>query len=188
MIAAGLTLAAGLAFAAEPSAAPSASAVGERQEILAELRERGILPPAADSWGPREEALLARMRRAEARGALDVLREEAPALRGLAVSHRSGLRKIPRLTKAGFEKYVFFQSQRARKYFEDQGADAKDIFRLRSLDGRRLFDRKGILTPEGEELYDRVLEGRMALWKDPWGKTQGGPPAGGGASDSGEAP
>jgi len=177
MIGAAWLLAAGLALAAPPADHASASAASapvvvdvDRQNTLAELRERKIIAAGAEFWKPEDMALLGRLRRAEKRGAFALLREEIGNLRGFVVEHRTPKGRIPWLTKQGFDKFQFLSSQRARQYFEEQGVDAKFIFKLKDPLGKKLFTSKGILTPEGQELYERASSGISVRWMDPSGK------------------
>jgi len=98
-----------------------------------------------------------------------------PGAKGLAVSSRraGSSAKRWRLTKEGYEKYLFSRSQDALDYFESKGVDAKWAFSLTDLKGRRLFDGGGLLTEAGESLYARLRAGRKAFWKTPSGEVMG---------------
>jgi len=162
-----LTLAATMAFATQPSTSSASIPVSvERQEVLIEMRARKILSTTASRWSLEDKALLARMRQAEAEGAINLLKEDLGTLRGYVIMHGSGVDKYLWLTKIGFEKYVFFKSQRARKFFEDQDTDAKFVFELKDTQGEKLFDSKGLLTSAGDELYNRILQGGTVRWID----------------------
>jgi len=120
-------------------------------------------------------SLLERIRRAEAAGAVAALRKRWPAVAGLAVAYRpvgTAAKKF-RLTKEGYEKFLFARSQDALEYFESKGVEAKWAFSLTDLEGRRLFDAGGLLTEPGEALYARARAGEKAFWRTPSGAVLG---------------
>ena len=162
------------AFAREP-ARKALSAEEERHNVLAEMWQRRILAPDAGQWSDEDMNLLERVRRAEAAGAVEVLRRRWPAVQGLVVAYKpvGAPVKSFRLTKEGYEKYLFSRSQDALDYFESKGVDAKWAFSLTDLKGRRLFDGGGLLTEAGESLYARLRAGRKAFWKTPSGEVMG---------------
>lgn len=146
----------------------------DRQNILAQMWKRRIISPKTDIWSVQDFALLRRIQRAESMDAFRLLREELGSLRGYAVEHEaSAKRKKLWLLKVGFERYFFLKSQRARRYFENIGPDAKWVFQIRTLEGTRLFDGRGLLTEAGEELYDRILLGDKVEWQAPSGEVKG---------------
>lgn len=168
-------LAAGLVFSSVPSPAGAEGTPvvdPQRQATLVEMRERGILGPSSEYWRAEDVALLNKLRRAETNGAFDLIREELGTLRGMAVEHRASGGPVLRLTKRGYDRYEFLKSQKARQYFEDQGVEASRIFKLKDPLDKRLFTTKGILTPEGEDLYDRAALGIAVRWMDESGKIQ----------------
>ncbi|MBI5631443.1 MAG: hypothetical protein HY921_11230 [Elusimicrobia bacterium] len=165
-----------------PSLAESPSeGVRERQNLLAELWQRRILPPEANQWSPSEMAVLLRIRNAEASGAVSYLRKKKELSQGFAVPYRfaanpqTGLR----LTKEGFERYLLLKSQDALAYFDSKDVEAKWAFQQRTMQGKLLFDGRGLLTEAGEELYARVLAGKEAFWRTSSGEIRGNrrPPA-----------
>lgn len=155
-------------------AAPPVSA--ERQGVLVEMRERGILEPGALGWSPHELDLLERARKAERSGAFDLLRAHLGDLRGYAVVRRPapGIRQL-RLTRAGYERYLFLKSQLARQYLESRGGDAKRVFRFSDVRGRLLFDDKGLLTQDGEDFYERAARAERVGWRDETGSLRSAP-------------
>lgn len=157
---------------AKAERAPAVSA--KRQSFLIELRRRGIIAADADAWTPEQYTLLLRVREAEALGAFDLLRAKLGGLVGAAVEHKgeSDYKELW-LTQAGYRKFIFILSQDARAYFESKGAEAKWVFSLRSLAGRRLFDSKGILTQEGIDVYNRVRRDLEVFWKHGDGSVNG---------------
>ena len=149
--------------------------------MLAELWQRRIISPDVDQWSPQDMDLLVRIRNAEAFGAFAYLRLRLRTLRGFAVDYRpsgSSTTRL-RLTKEGFVRYLSLKSQEALAYFESRDVEAKWVFKLRDLDGHRLFGEEGQLTPEGEALYSLAASGKPAYWKSPNGEISGNrrPPA-----------
>jgi hypothetical protein len=161
--------------APEPSYAEQRSEQSERQNVLSEMWQRRLLPADVLQWNAEDMALLQRLRRAEASGALNVLRRRFMGLKGLAVEYRPvGAQSSGwRLTKEGYQRYIFVRSQDALQYFDTKEIGAKDAFKLTDLDGNKLFDSTGLLTDAGEALYDRILAGLEAFWKNPAGVISG---------------
>lgn len=150
----------------------------ERQNILAEMWQRRILPTDAAQWTPEDMALLRRLRNAEAAGAFSALKARFGGLKGMAAPHRpagSSETRL-RLTKEGYDRYLRLRTQQALEYFEKKGVDAKWGFRLKDLQGRALFDSGGLLSEAGEDLYNRVLANREARWQAPNGEMFGNRP------------
>jgi hypothetical protein len=177
LIVEGLALSAALAFAAPSSTSSIRVPVSpQRQEILTEMRARRILPAAANAWKPADEILLARMRQAEASGALDLLKKNLGTLQGFAIWHRVGADRSQWLTKAGYDKYLFFRSQQARAYFEEQDTPSRVVFQIKNIQGEELFDSTGLLTSAGEELYNRILRGEKVRWVAPSGQVMDNAP------------
>lgn len=139
--------------------------------------QRRILPPDNDQWSPEDMALLVRIRAAEAAGALALLKRRLGTLKGFAAPYRPvGTREaVWRLTKDGHEKYLFLRSQDALRYFEAKGVDAKWVFSLADMEGRKLFE-AGVLTGAGEAVYSRALAGLEARWKTASGEVMGNRP------------
>ena len=161
-----------------PSLAITNSALSERQNILAEMRQRKILSPDIDRWNPEDIALLLRLRRAEAAGAVERLKARGYSLKNLVVVYkRPGSSNIRlRLTREGYERYRLAQSQEALAYFEAKGVEAKWAFYLKDMQDRLVFDPRGLLTETGEDLYSRVSAGKESHWKTPSGETFGNRP------------
>jgi hypothetical protein len=184
MLAAAILLAALSARAADddynhkapaPSASDARSSAAQRQETLSELWQRRILPPDSSRWQPEDIALLERLRRAESADAVRMLRRRLHGLKDLAVEYRpvGGAVTEWRLTKEGFTRYLFLRSQDALDYFDGKDIPAKTAFQLTDLDGKKLFDKSGLLTEAGEAVYDRAQDGLEARWKLPSGEIAG---------------
>lgn len=175
-----LVLAAALAWGSGAQAPQGISV--ERQRLLTEMRKRRITAPDAVSWSPEQYTQLLRAREAEALGAFALLRAKLGTLRGFAVEHRQPDGFVTLwLTKRGYEQFVFLHSQDARAYFEAHGSEARWVFQTRSVQGKKLFDRDGILTQEGLDVYNRIGRGLEVFWKLPDGRLTGTvrPPKGG---------
>lgn len=129
--------------------------------------ERGVIVRGERQWEPEDMRLLERMREAEQLKAFDLLRERAGTLRGLAVNRKlDDGRRALWLTRAGYERYRYLKSQQARRYFEQKGTDAKWVFKVRDMDGKKLFEATGMLSEAGDALYTRILLGLPADWLD----------------------
>jgi hypothetical protein len=146
-----------------------------RQSVLAEMWQRRVLPPDAVRWTADDAMLLKRLRAADAAGAVDFLRRRLHGLKGLAVQNRpaGGLGASWRLTKEGYDRWKFLRAQDAVAYFDDQEVGAKSTFQLADADGKRLFEKNGLLTDEGEIVWSRIEAGRETHWKTPGGETLG---------------
>jgi hypothetical protein len=168
--------------------APASSAADQdpgeagRQSVLAEMWQRRVLPPDAVRWSAEDAILLKRLRRADAEGAPEFLLRRLHGLKGLAVKYRpaGGLGATWRLTKEGYERYQFLRAQDAVAYFDDQEVGAKSTFQLTDAEGRKLFEKNGLLTDAGDVVWSRIEAGLEAHWKTPAGEVLGNkrrPPA-----------
>ena len=150
-----------------------------RQNVLAEMWQRRILTTDASQWSPDDMALLLRMRAAEAGDALALLKRRYHTLKGFTVVHRAaGSDRLQvRLTKDGFERYLFTKTQDALDYFESRDIGAKWAYQLTDLKGVPLFQRSsGLLTEAGDALFSKAAAGEPAWWKTPAGEVQGNRP------------
>lgn len=151
-------------------------------EGLAELKARGVVAKDAAAWSPEEAAFLKRIRRAEALGALQFIRDKTGSLSGTVVNLETGKGyKKPLLTVAGFERWLFLLSQEARTFFEAKGAEAKYVFQIADLSGKRLFTDEGVLTDDGIDLYLAARAKKPVFWRNTDGRPTGTvrPPADG---------
>ncbi|MEE8425385.1 MAG: hypothetical protein V3S11_06130, partial [Elusimicrobiota bacterium] len=144
-----------------------------RETFLREFQRRGIVEKDAHSWTPEQYTMLLRLREAEAIGAFPLLRRKLGTLRGFAVEEKVGDYRQLWLTKEGYRRFIFVLSQDARSYFESKGAEAKWVFALRSLRGRKLFAKNGILTQEGISVYTRARRKIPVFWKHANGRLNG---------------
>ncbi len=137
------------------------------------MRARRLIDEKDNDWNPAQYTELLRLREAEALGAFELLRVKLGTLRGLAAEQKvDGYKKL-RLTSAGYRRFIFYLSQDARTYFESKGAEAKYVFETRSVQGKRLFTKKGILTQRGIEAYNRIQRKLPVFWKYPDGRVTG---------------
>ena len=156
------------------AACAAAPAVPAADGALAEMRARRVVAKDAASWTPEQAATLKRLRQAETMGALQFLRDHTGTLDGSAVELASdkGYKRLI-LTVEGHERFLFILSQEARQFFEAKGAEAKWVFKITALDGKRLFDDDGLLTPEGVDLYLKARRKLPVFWHSTDGRTVG---------------
>lgn len=147
------------------SAAPAS--VDNRQAMLEEIWQRRLLPPDQTEWAPKDLDLLRKIRAVES-DALAYLGHRPGGTRPWTSPRRGASPgERPRLTKEGYEHYLFLLTQDAIKYFEDKGADAKWAFKLRDWDDKPMFDGGGVITPEGIAVYRRARLNLEVFWKAP---------------------
>lgn len=160
-----------------PSLAAPAGVQAERQNTLAELWQRKILSTDLNAWSPEDMETLRRLRNAEAMGALEFLRDRFKTVKGFVVEHRPMGSKNTRLrlTKPGFDRYLFAKSQEALRYFDRKGVEVKWAFSLKDLDGHDVFA-NGLLTEEGDILFTRLLNNKPAFWRTSSGQIGGNRP------------
>lgn len=173
-----LVLLASLAFAVtgghEAPVVPqeTKAVVPEKQNLLAEFWQRRIISTDASSWSPEDLALLQRIRGAERLGALPLLKKKFGSLKAFTVVHKG----TTRLTRPGYEKYLFLKSQDAVKWFEAKEVDAKWVYQLKDEKGKDVFDGNGLLTEDGDVLFTRVTHNLPTYWVLPSGERQGNRP------------
>jgi len=143
-------------------------------QTLSEMRKRRLVPPDQEEYTADDYTQLQRVREAQALGAFKLIRQRLATLKGYAVETRGadGLPDIW-LTSEGYRKYLFLKSQTARGVFEQHGAEAKFVFKLKDTRGKALFDQRGMLTQEGDSTYNRLLRGLPAWWRYPDGRVGG---------------
>ncbi len=150
------------------AASAPADVQAQTEATLQEMWQRRILSTDAKRWSPEDLDLLQRMREAERYGAVALLRRRG-GLAGLAVSFKSSPTAPAtfKLTREGYERWLTLRSREAIDYFEQKGVLARWVFFLVDLDGRRLFDGGGRLTPKGEYVYDLASVNMPIWWKVP---------------------
>jgi len=145
----------------------------DREYLLTEMRSRRIIGKDEKSWSPSQYTRLLRLREAQALGAFDLLMAKLGTLRGVAAEPTVNGTKRLWLTRTGYDRFVFYLSQDARAYFERKGAEAKYVFQVKSIKGKRLFTDKGKLTQQGIEIYNRIQRKLPVFWKQPDGRVTG---------------
>ncbi|MBI5244189.1 MAG: hypothetical protein HY922_11025 [Elusimicrobia bacterium] len=138
------------------------------------MKKRRIAAIDQEDYTADDTTLLLRVREAQALGAFSLLREKLATLKGFATETRGpdGSQDVW-LTLEGYRRYLFLKSQTARYYFETHGTEAKSVFRLKDLRGKLLFDPRGMLTQEGDAIYNQVQRGLPTWWRHPDGKVGG---------------
>lgn len=176
-----LALLAGPAAAADVGGGHEAAAVttagaavqaDSRRVLLEEMCQRRILPPDQKMWSPDDYELLERIRRAED-DALTLLKRRGGYRAWTAKPRPGAALGAPRLTKEGYERYLFLLTQDAIDYFESKGADAKWVFKLKDWEGRSLFDARGSITEAGAAVYRRAGLNLEVFWRSPDGAVFG---------------
>lgn len=137
------------------------------------MRARRILGENEKSWSPAQYTRLLRLREAQALGAFDLLLAKLGSLRGAAAEPVVSGAKRLWLTQPGYDRFIFYLSQDARAYFETKNAEAKYVFEIRSIQGKRWFTDKGMLTQHGIEAYNRVQRKLPVFWKYSDGRVSG---------------
>lgn len=157
-------------ISAEFHATQTPKTTPSRADVLSDLKQRGIVTPDAEDFTAEDLNLLSRMKRAESLGAVDLLAGKYHSLQGLVFETKANETVVLHLTQIGFDRYIFFLSQKALDYFESRGAEMKWAFKTSDLEGHALFNSKGLLTQSGEDLFYRLLEKIPTRWKLPSGK------------------
>lgn len=142
--------------------------------LIKEMRRRAIVSANTSRWTPDQYTLLLRCREAEKMGAFEFLREKLGSLRGLAVEFRApeGYDGLD-LTVEGYRKFIFALSQEAFGYFESKGAQGQWLYKIKTIDGKRIFTDDGMLTHEGVTVYLKTKRKIPAFWKFPNGRIVG---------------
>ncbi len=151
--------------------APSAeapSAADDKGAILKEMWQRRILAPDQSDWAPEDWSLLKRMRE-EQQDAIELL--DARAGGAKPWMSRRGVPSV--LTKAGFDKYVAITTQDALAWFQTKGVSAKWALKLRDMEDRPLFDKRGLITAAGAKVHLRARLNLEVFWKSPSGEIAG---------------
>ncbi len=105
------------------------------------------------------------MKKAESLGAIDFLSRKLGDIKAFTFEERGKSDSPLKLNNAGFKKYLFFLSQKAIAYFALHHTAPKRVFSLTDTQGRKIFDKDGLLTLPGENLFDQILEKRHVEWE-----------------------
>ena len=151
-----------LSFAA---AAPPSNNQAATSSVIGELKKRRIIAPDAEDYTEEDLETLARMKKAESLGGVDFLSRKLGNIEAFTFEERGKSDSPVKLNKAGFEKYLFFLSQKAIAYFALHHVKPKRVFNLTDIQGRKIFDKNGLLTLPGENLFNQILEKRHVKWE-----------------------
>jgi tetratricopeptide (TPR) repeat protein len=128
-------------------------------QTLEELRERGAADNKNPSPSPEDLKLLSAIRLAERNGAVDYLRSKSALTGGLILEKQEQDHVKLLLTLAGYRTFQGYMTRDAISLFEKKGISLRDIFTLRDLKGRPVFDPGGRLTEEGMKTYSQARTG-----------------------------
>ena len=146
-------------------AAPPSNNQAATSSVIGELKKRRIIAPDAEDYTEEDLETLARMRKAESLGGVDFLSRKLGNIEAFTYEERGKSDSPVKLNKAGFEKYLFFLSQKAIAYFALHHVKPKRVFNLTDIQGRKIFDKNGLLTLPGENLFNQILEKRHVKWE-----------------------
>ena len=139
-----------------------------QEAVLAELKMRQAIDPAAAAVTEDEKKLFVWMRNADYEGGVDLLRANGYPLAGYVAERRDDTGRVRlMLTIEGYRVYVKIQAKQAIKLFQKKGVNTKYAFMLRDMGGKPLFYSDGTLTPEGNDVYREALSGNKK-WIMPW--------------------
>ncbi|MBI4656002.1 MAG: hypothetical protein HY746_04540 [Elusimicrobia bacterium] len=132
-------------------------------EILAELKERKAAKQNKPDLTEEDVSIFKAIRNAEKNNAVDYMKYKVMMLPEYTVekTDASGKTKLL-LTMKGYKIYIKLLSQEAVKLFESKEMNLKQVFLLRDLKGRSVFDRSGELTIEGHAVYFSTLKGEKS--------------------------
>ncbi|MBU2572964.1 MAG: tetratricopeptide repeat protein [Elusimicrobia bacterium] len=135
--------------------------------ILSELKERKAVDAAKTELSEEDLNTVKTMRQAEKRGAIDFLKGRAPLMNGLIVVRqvRGGVKLM--LTMAGFKAYQSYLTRDAVGFFEKKGITLSEVFVLKDLKGKPIFDPAGNLTGDGMAAYWQAQAGTKS-WLMPY--------------------
>ena len=154
-----------LSFCRAARTAPSPKDNASALSPLEELNKRQIISPDAEDYTEEDLQTLVRMKKAESLGAIDFLAHKLGDIQAFTFETHGKTNSPIELNQAGFEKYLFFLSQKAINYFASRHVEPKRVFGLTDALGRKVFDKNGLLTLSGENLFDKILEKRPVEWE-----------------------
>jgi len=127
--------------------------------LLEELRVRGAADAKKTAPSMEDLDLLKTMRLAERNGAVDYLHSKTAYTKGLIVEQQDQGKIKLMLTQAGLTKYQTLLSRDTVAFFEKKAIRLQDVFTLRDLKGRPVFEKNGRLTTEGMKAYWQARAG-----------------------------
>ena len=128
-------------------------------ELLAELKERRAADAAKTELSEEDRETVRNMREAERHGAVDFLKSKMLLMRGFTVSRETQAGTKLLLTQAGFRTYHGHLTRDAVQLFEKKGIRLQDVFVLKDLKGKPIFDPAGKLTGDGMTAYWQARDG-----------------------------
>lgn len=140
-------------------------------EILAELKERKAVVAAKKEVTAQDKELFVQMRSAEEMGAVDYMKRKLNRLPANYVYEKtvsaSDLRLM--LTWSGYVIYRRLLTKDAIAFLERKGMALKTIMILKDMKGQPLFEKGGLLSYDGMQVYYYALIGekRYLLPSDP---------------------
>ncbi|MBI4803441.1 MAG: tetratricopeptide repeat protein [Elusimicrobia bacterium] len=138
-----------------------------KAEILSELKERKAVDAAKAELSEEDLDTVKIMRQAEKRGAIEYLKSRMFLMNGLTVAGQApgGVKLL--LTLAGFKAYQGCLTRDAVGFFEKKGITLRDVFLLKDLKGKPIFDPAGKLTLDGMAAYWEAQAGTKS-WLTPY--------------------
>lgn len=140
-------------------------------EILTELKERKAVASAKKELAPQDKELFNQMRSAEEMGAVDYLKRKLNRLPPTYICEKTvsagDLRLM--LTWTGYVIYRRQLTKDSLAFFERKGLPLKTIMQLKDMKGQPLFEKGGLLSYDGMQVYYYALIGekRYLLPSDP---------------------
>ncbi|MDR1684295.1 MAG: tetratricopeptide repeat protein [Elusimicrobiota bacterium] len=132
------------------------------REIFETLKERNIIDTFAASFSPMDLNTLKKILSVERDNGIGYLssRYNGRIPSGFVVERDLGKIYVRlMLTLPGYNALISQFSSDAKTFFLNQDIFAADIFKLRDLDGKDIFDEEGRLTTEGLRAYSRAATG-----------------------------
>jgi tetratricopeptide (TPR) repeat protein len=136
-----------------------------KEEVIASMKERNIIDPAAVDYLPEENNLFKKILALEKDNAIEYLalkyNQRIPV--GFIVERDGGkvyVRKM--LTLTGYQEIINQLSIDAKNFFLAKNILPGNLFKLKDFDGKPVFDDKGVLTDAGMEVYNKGLSGLKA--------------------------
>lgn len=135
------------------------------KEKLDALKDRNIIAPEAESFTAEDIDILKKILKAERGSAIDYLTLKF----GVTLPEGSVFERNPEtfysrkmLTLSGYNLLMNKLSNEAKSYFLEKNIAIADLFALKDLNGKPLFDKEGLLTEEGLLAYNKTLKGKKA--------------------------
>ena len=135
------------------------------KEKLDALKDRNIIAPESEIFTPEDIETLKKILKAERGSAIDYLTLKF----GVTLPEGSIFERNPdtfysrkMLTLSGYNLLMNKLSNEAKSYFLEKNIAIADLFALKDLNGKPLFNTEGILTEEGLLAYNKTLKGKKA--------------------------